>query len=218
MNYNSRLVRSKDNCERTPLHLACLHGRTKIAQIHSDHSHLKSISEWRDAEGNTALHLACSGGSAGIVKLLINSKAKAKATNKLNEMPLHIAVRCGHVPIAQLLLENRVPIECKTVEGHTPLHCAAKENNTEMIALLVGRYVLRFKMQVVTTAQANNLCSNFSMWTLTHRDADLKSKDNNYCTPTHIAAMHQYTEAYQYTKFGSAQLKNAAPLSSLTNP
>ena len=145
--YNSRLVTSKDNCERTPLHLACLHGRTKIVQVHKDHSHLKSIREWCDAEGNTLLHLACSGGSADIVELLINSKADAKATNKLNEMPLHIAVHCGHVSIAQLLLENRVPIECKTVEGHTPLHYAARKNNTEMITLLAERYVLRFKIQ-----------------------------------------------------------------------
>ena len=35
------------------------------------------------------------------------------------------------------------------------------------------------------------------MWTLTHRGAaDLNSKDNNHCTPTHIAAMHQFTDAY----------------------
>ena len=142
MKYNSRSVTCKDNRERTPLHLACLHGHIKIVQVHKDHSHLKSVREWRDAEGNTSLHLACSGGSAGIVELLINSKADAKATNKLNEMPLHIAVHCGHVPIAQLLLENRVPIECKTVEGHTPLHCAARKNNTQMITLLVETYVL----------------------------------------------------------------------------
>ena len=151
----------------TPLHLACLRGHTKIAQIHEHHSHLKSICECHDAEGNTPLHLACSGGSASIVELLINSKANAEATNKLNEMPLHVAVRCGHVPIAQFLLENRVPIECKTLEAHTPLHYAARKNNTEMITLLVERYVLGFKIQVVTTAQANNLYSNFSMWTLT---------------------------------------------------
>ena len=146
MKYDSGLVTSKDNCERTSLHLACLHGHTKIVQVHKDH--LKSMREWCDAEGNTPLHLACSGGSAGIVELLINSKANAKATNKLNEMPLHIAVRCGHVSIAQLLIENMVPIECKTVDGHTPLHCAARENNTEMITLLVERYVPRFKIQV----------------------------------------------------------------------
>ena len=148
MKYNSRLVTSKDNCERIPLHLACLHGHTKIVQVHKDHSHLRSIREWRDAEGNTSLQLACSGGSLGIVELLINSKANVKATNKLNEMPLHIAVRRGHVSIAQFLLENRVPIECKTVEGHTPLHYAARENNTEMITLLVERYIVRFKIQV----------------------------------------------------------------------
>ena len=160
MKYNSRLVTSKDNCERTPLHLACLYGHPKIVQVHKDHSHLRLIREWRDAEGNTPLQLACSGGSLGIVELLIKSKANAKATNKLNEMPLHIAVHHGHISIAQFLLENRVHIDCKTLEGHTPLHYAARENNTEMITLLVKRYVLRFKIQVLTTSQANNLCSN----------------------------------------------------------
>ena len=155
MKYNSRLVRSKDNSERTPLHLACLHGHTKIAQVHKDCSHLKSIHEWHDAESNTPLHLACSGGSTGIVKLLLNSKANAKATNKLNEMPLHIAVHCGHVPIAQLLLGNGVPIDCKTLEGHTPLHRAARKNNTEMITLLVERYALRFKIQVIKAGNHN---------------------------------------------------------------
>ena len=149
MKYNSRLVTSKDNCERTPLHLACLRGQINIVQAHKDHTYLKSMREWRDAEGNTSLHLACSGGSLGIVELLINSKANAKDTNKHSEMPLHIAVRCGHVPIAQFLIENGVPIECKTVEGHTPLHYAAMENNTEMITLLVKRYVPRLKIQVI---------------------------------------------------------------------
>ena len=149
MKYDSRLVTSKDDCKRTPLHLACLHGHISIVHIHKDHSHLKTIREWRDAEANTPLHFACSGGSAGIVELLINSKADAKATNKLKEMPLHIAVHCGHVPIAKLLLKKQVPVECKTVEGHTPLHCAARKNNTEMITLLVERYVLRFKIQVI---------------------------------------------------------------------
>ena len=123
-------------------------------QVHKDHSHLKSILEWHDAEGNTPLHLACSGGSADIVKLLINSKADAKATNKLNEMPLHIAVRCGHVHVTQYLLKEGVLIECQTVEGHTPLHYAARENNTEMITLLVERYVLQcLKFEKSITAQ-----------------------------------------------------------------
>ena len=154
MKYNSGLVTSEDNCERTPLHLACLHGHTKIVQVHKDHSHLKSILEWHDAEGNTPLHLACSGGSADIVKLLINSKADAKATNKLNEMPLHIAVRCGHVHVTQYLLKEGVLIECQTVEGHTPLHYAARENNAAMITLLVERYVLQcLKFEKSITAQ-----------------------------------------------------------------
>ena len=148
MKYNPRLVRSKDNCEMTPLHLACLRGHTKIVQVHKDHSHLMLMREWCDVEGNTLLHLACSGGSSGIVELLINSKADAKATNKLDEIPLHVAVRCGHVPIAQFLLKDRVPIS-KTVEGHTPLHYAAMENNTEMITLLFERYVPRLKIQVI---------------------------------------------------------------------
>ena len=126
----------------TPLHLACLHGHISIVQLHEDHSHLKSVRECHDAEGNTPLHLSCSGGNAGIVELLIDSGADTEATNKLNEMPLHIAVHCGHVSIARLLLKKQVPIECQTVKGHTPLHYAARANNSEMISLLVDRFVL----------------------------------------------------------------------------
>ena len=140
MTYDSRLVKSKDNCGMTPLHLACLHGCIKVVQAHKSHLHLSSILEWHDAEGNTPLHRACAGGNLGIVELLIGNKVNTRATNMRKEMPLHIAVRCGHVPIALFLLEKKVPIECQTVEGHAPLHYAARENNTEMITLLVERY------------------------------------------------------------------------------
>ena len=147
MKYNSRLVTSTDDCKRTPLHLACLHGHIKIVQLHKDHSHLKSICEWRDEEGNTPLHLACSGGNAGIVELLIDSGADMKAINIDKEMPLHIAVHRGHVHTAKFLLMKKAPTECQTVDGHTPLHCAARKNNTEMITLLVERYVLMISIK-----------------------------------------------------------------------
>ena len=52
----------------------------------------------------------------------------------------------------------------------------------------------RIKIQVLKGN--HNASSNILMWTLTHRGADLDSKDNNYCTPTHIAAMYQFTDAY----------------------
>ena len=145
MKYNSRLVASKDNHDMTPLHLACLHGHIRVVQAHKDHLHLKSIRECKDTEDNTPLHLACSGDNIGIVELLISSKVDTKATNIRKEMPLHIAVHCGQVLTAQILLEKEVPLECQTVEGHTPLHYAAKTNNTEMIALLVKRYVMEDK-------------------------------------------------------------------------
>ena len=139
MKYNSVLVTSKDNCVRTPLHLACLHGHISIVQVHKEHSHLKSIRESHDVAGNTPLHLACSGGNGDIVKLLIDCRADPKTTNKLNEMPLHTAVDCGHVHIAKLLLRKEVPIQCQTVAGHTPLHYAARKNRSEMIVLLFER-------------------------------------------------------------------------------
>ena len=149
MKYDSRLVASKDNLKMTPLHLACFHRHINVVQLYKDHSHLKSVCECHDAEGNTPLHLACSGGNACIVELLIDRGADTKATNKLNEMPLHIAVHCGHVPIAQFLLKKQVPTECQTVEGHTPLHYAARENNSELITLMVDRFVLIIYLCVV---------------------------------------------------------------------
>ena len=166
MRYDCRLVTTKDNHEMTPLHLACLHGHISVVHIHKDHSHLKSVRECCDAEGNTPLHLACSGGNADIVELLISSDADKVATNELNEMPLHIAVHCGHAPIAQFLLKKQVPIECQTVEGHTPLHYAAKANNSEMISLLVDRFVLIIYMcAVIMTKIIHSHSSNMNSHT-----------------------------------------------------
>ena len=148
MEHNSKLVESKDNCERTPLHLACLHGHINIVQVHkSHHLHLRSLFECHDAEGNTALHLACSGGNIGMVELLIDSGADIKAINIDKETPLHIAIHRGHVHTAKLLLMKKAPTECQTVEGHTPLHYAARANNSELITELVKRYVLMISIK-----------------------------------------------------------------------
>ena len=193
MKYDRRLVTTKDNHEMTPLHLACLHGHISIVQLHKDHSHLQSVHECRDAEANTPLHCACAGGNAGIVELLIGNNADTVATNKRNEMPLHIAVHCGHVLIVQFLLKKQVPVKSQTVEGHTPLHYAARENNSVMISLLVERFVLIICLCVVWK---NNPFTLLPTWTLTHSKADLYAKDSNYCFPTHIAAVHQCTDAY----------------------
>ena len=43
---------------------------------------------------------------------------------------------------------------------------------------------------------ANNQFTLSPTWTVTHSKADLYAMDSNCCTPTHIAAMHQFTDAY----------------------
>jgi len=143
MGYDSELITSEDDCEMTPLHLACLHGHVEVVKIHKNHFCLKSESlrEHRDAEGNTPFHLGCAGGSVGVVELLIDCEVNAMATNKLRETPLHIAVRNRHVKVAEVLLSMKVSTKCQTIEGHTPLHYAAKGNNTEIIRLLLKQYV-----------------------------------------------------------------------------
>ncbi|KIN00709.1 hypothetical protein OIDMADRAFT_124708, partial [Oidiodendron maius Zn] len=55
--------------KRTPLHLAALNGRDKIARMLLEKG---ADIQAKDGDQETPLHLACSKGHAGMIKLLIN--------------------------------------------------------------------------------------------------------------------------------------------------
>ena len=111
-------ARRRGHGGQTPLHIACMTGRSSIVSLllaNGDQaSHRKSL------EGNCALHLAVMHGHAETVSVLLRAPGVGlNARNALGLTPLHLAVCCLSEPIVRELL--RMPgIEADTL---TNLRC-----------------------------------------------------------------------------------------------
>ena len=50
---------------------------------------------------------------------------------------LHVAAHCGHVRVAQILLNRKGDPNSRALNGFTPLHIACKKNRIKVIELLL---------------------------------------------------------------------------------
>ncbi|MBN8827360.1 MAG: ankyrin repeat domain-containing protein [Sphingobacteriia bacterium] len=89
--------------------------------------------------GNTALHLACFKGYAGIVSLLLENGANPNIKNDLGFAPIHLAVTSNIQTITMLktLLENGADINIQDAMGLTPLHYAASKGHVNIAEFLI---------------------------------------------------------------------------------
>ena len=82
--------------------------------------------------------------SAGKVRHLLEHRDLQKyiqAKDSYGETPLHVAAKCGHNEIVDMLLSLECDIACKDNWGFTPLHCACEGMNSNMLlSCLAGDY------------------------------------------------------------------------------
>ncbi|KAI9163980.1 Ankyrin repeat domain-containing protein [Paramyrothecium foliicola] len=83
--------------------------------------HDKEITQMRDGEGQTALHIAASESCISIVKLLLEKKCPIDAQDVYGKTALHIAVREGQAGMVMVLLEHDAAVGLEDDEGRTPL-------------------------------------------------------------------------------------------------
>lgn len=89
----------------------------------------------RDSGGNTALHVAASGGIPTLVSLLLDHGADVLIANRDGRLPLHFAAALGHAEAAAALL--------KVADMKTQLHTADKIGVTpENIIMMPGGPIL----------------------------------------------------------------------------
>ena len=93
--------------------------------------------DFRDAFGDTALHVAIFQKNLLVVKLLLDYglDPNARAT-KNGYTPLHNAVSANNIDAARLLLQYGANKNIKGLDGLTPLDKARKEEKRELILLL----------------------------------------------------------------------------------
>ena len=137
-------VNALNEYRQTPLHTAA-GGEKDCPELCSILLEHNAKVDAVDKDGNQPLHLACKQWHTAIVRLLLSHGADVTALNKQQRKPshianesilksyevhngnhaLHIAVKKGHIPTVQLLVDCGADVNELNKCGQTPLHTAA---------------------------------------------------------------------------------------------
>ncbi len=107
----------------------------------------------RTDEGDTALHLAASGGHLKAVVVLVGTGAKVDAWGHRLRTPLHCAVAQGHLAVARLLLDVGAKVSAKDAAGSTPLDLAAGQGSKDLVLLLMQKGAQPSETSVTVAAE-----------------------------------------------------------------
>ena len=123
-----------DECERTPLYVACRAGHTEAARVLLEAG--AAVDQAKNAflaQGVTALHAAAHFGHAETAKLLIHAGASLDRPSDKGS-PLLIACQRGHVEVARLLVACHAAVDLiDDADGATALLIACQEKQTEVV-------------------------------------------------------------------------------------
>ncbi|XP_055869997.1 death-associated protein kinase 1-like isoform X4 [Biomphalaria glabrata] len=114
--------------------------------------------------GETAVHMAASGGHVDVLKFLLSKGVDISIRDKQGDNAIYWAARQGHTDIIKCLVEAGVPISTQNKSGETALHVAARYGHTSTVEYL---------------------CSI---------EANINLFDNLGETPLHCAAWHGYVQ------------------------
>lgn len=139
-------INAVDEDGNSPLHLACLIGCPKDAEILLSKNPPAKI-DLRSKIGSLPIHNAAFSGNSDLISLLIAKKADISAVDGKNRTPLHITCIHGHFE-STLLLNSRLIIQqkanqygivnIKDNDNKIPLYYAIEKNHVDIVALLLG--------------------------------------------------------------------------------
>jgi len=122
---------------RTPLHVACLNGSSRMSAELITHGGAKP--NVQDKTHMLPLHFASIGGHYDIVEILLANKATVEVPEP-KVQPLHFASLVGHCRIATLLLDYKADVDRQTKRDlESPLHLAASRGRNGTVSLLLWR-------------------------------------------------------------------------------
>jgi ankyrin repeat protein len=127
-----------DDNDETPLMLAAYRGHLGVVQLIVQHTGGQGLEATNDG-GDTALHLAVSGGHEAVVTFLLSQGAQTVNAHVNGITLFTSAAAMGYVSIVQLFLElqgGRM-LDERDDTGKTALHWAVRGGHAEVTALLL---------------------------------------------------------------------------------
>lgn len=98
------------------------------------------VSNHKDPNKDTPLHVACRRGYSGIVEALLHHGADLRVVDRKGNTPLHGAAGCGHAAVLASLLDagGDSVLEEKNARGERAMHTAAASGHIACVELLLG--------------------------------------------------------------------------------
>ncbi|VDD88122.1 unnamed protein product [Enterobius vermicularis] len=193
------LLTARDKDGRTALHLAVLASNDQVIDVLLDE--LQGLPETFDNEGRTPLHYAAHRGLSGVVKKLIDAKARNVTRDKFGVTPAHYAASEGHLTVLELLLQTRQNLqEVYDKDRRSCLIWAIISGRVEIVKHLLEKfnYDINDKDKYGYTAvhhAAHVGNTQIIKMLFKFRDGcNINSVDNNKATPLHLAAGRGLTD------------------------
>ena len=138
---NGRLLTSRDDKGRTPLHWAVISCNSSMINFllrSASAEDKEDLVNGVDRRMQTPLHYACSRNFLDPAKLLIEAGASVNAQSRRLWTPLHLVCMCKTDPVrlSKLLLENNADVNARLQNRRTPLHLAARSGHRGLVRLL----------------------------------------------------------------------------------
>lgn len=131
---NANAILEGDSTKFTMLHFACEKGNVQIVNTLLKYGGLTDLG---DANGNTALHVACGNNKKDIAEVLLNKNPRLLNTqNNLGSTALHTAAFRGYFTIVHFLLLKRADKKIANHKKLTALMCAQISGHASVAHLL----------------------------------------------------------------------------------
>ncbi|CAC5416768.1 DAPK [Mytilus coruscus] len=148
--------------------------------------------------GETALHMAASGGHTEIIKYLQSKGADVNVVDKNVDGLIYWAARQGQLEVIKYLKEENVSLDTQNKSGESALHVAARYGHSAVIAYLVSEGAeLNQQDTLGDTALHSAAWHGFNqiVASLSSGGADLNKQNKDGETSLHCAAARGYLDS-----------------------
>lgn len=187
----------EDNPPPTSVPQATVPAASLAAQLNSN----VDVDSQTESNHDTALTLACTGGHAELVSLLLAKGADIEHRDKKGFTPLILAATGGHVDVVEILLDHSADIEAQSERTKdTPLSLACSGGRYEVVELLLTRQANKEHRNVSDYTPLSLAASggyvNIIKLLLSH-NAEINSRTGSKLgiSPLMLAAMNGHTAA-----------------------